>query len=91
MIKVYCVSLAAALIAAPAFAQAPAGSPAQPQPAARSAAADPNEVVCQRVEQIGSRLGKKRICMTRSEWANQQLQDRQAVEKIQTERGMKAE
>lgn len=43
-----------------------------------------DEVVCQKVEQTGSRLAVKRICMTRSQWSERRLQDRQAVEKVQT-------
>jgi invasion protein IalB len=48
---------------------------------------DPNEVVCEKQEVIGSRLASKRICMTRSQWADQKGQDRQEVEKVQTQRG----
>ena len=36
---------------------------------------DPNEVVCERQEVLGSRLQTKRICMTRSEWADLKSQD----------------
>jgi hypothetical protein len=32
----------------------------------------------------GSRLAKKRFCGTRAEWADKRLQDRQAIERIQT-------
>jgi hypothetical protein len=36
---------------------------------------------------LGSRLQTKRICMTRSEWADVKSQDRQAIERAQTQRG----
>lgn len=49
---------------------------------------DPNEVICERHEQTGSRLGGKRVCMTRSQWAEQKTEDRQELEKQQTQRGM---
>ena len=48
-----------------------------------------NEVICQKQEVTGSRLTKKRICKTRAQWADQQLQDRQEIERVQTQRGMK--
>ena len=69
----------------PALAQAQSTPPAsQQQPA------DPrmNEVVCQKQEVIGSRLATKRVCKTRAEWADARLEDRRAVDKIQTERSM---
>lgn len=84
-------SFAAAVLAAtPGLAQAPAQAPAAPAqsvPAANSVG-DPNEVICERQEVIGSRLGKKKVCMTRSQWADRKLQDRQDLEKTQVQRGM---
>jgi hypothetical protein len=44
---------------------------------------DPNEVVCERQEVIGSRLAKKKICMTRQEWTEQRREDRNTVERHQ--------
>jgi len=68
------------MIASPVSAEnsAPA-SPSQGQ----TKGLDPNEVVCQKLEVIGSRLAVKKICMTRSQWEDSRLQDRQFVEKIQ--------
>ena len=48
---------------------------------------DPNEVVCEKQEIVGSRLATKRVCMTRSQWADQQGQDRQEIDRVQTQRG----
>jgi len=75
----------------PSFAQSQAPSSAQVEaPASSSAPAlDPNEKICQSQEVTGSRLGKKRVCKTRAEWADFQLQERQTVEKVQTQRHMK--
>ena len=93
MFKVYCASLAAAVLAgasASAVAQAPTAAPTQA--AANAKPADnANEIVCQKQEVTGSRLGAKRICMTRSEWADRRLQDRQELERVQVQRGGKAE
>ncbi len=92
MLKLICVSSAVAMIAGgavPAAAQAQSTPPA----ASQQSTSDPraNEIVCQKHEVTGSRLGVKRICKTRAEWAESQLQDRQEVERMQSRRGMKGE
>lgn len=92
MLKFHRVHLAAALIASvasPALAQTTTTQGAQP--ATARAAQDPNEVICQKQEETGSRLVKKKVCMTRAEWADRQLQDRQELERAQTRRGMKGD
>ena len=71
------------LICAPALADTPPPAP-QKTP-------DPNQIVCEKQEVIGSRLQTKRVCMTRAQWADARLQDRQDLEKIQVQRGMKGE
>jgi hypothetical protein len=97
MRKVYRTSLGMLLaaLAAPGLAQAPAAAQSQAAPATAAStaapAADPNEIICQKIEQLGSRIAKKRVCMTRAEWADQQLQDRQAIEKAQIQRTMSGE
>ena len=77
--------------ATPSFAQSQASPPAEQQaPAAsRASGLDPNEKICQKQEVTGSRLGVKRVCKTRAEWADFQLQERQQVEKVQTQRHMR--
>lgn len=44
---------------------------------------DPNEVVCEKQEVLGSRLNTRRVCMTRSEWAEHRRNDRAVVERTQ--------
>ena len=86
---------ALATAAAGLFASAP--SAAQTPPAAARAATSQkatdsgNEVVCERQPVTGSRLGSRKVCMTRAQWADLRLQDRQEIEKAQTRRGMKGE
>ena len=63
-----------------------AGDPA-PADGAKKTAKDPNEIVCEKSQELGSRLAVKRVCMTRAEWADRRLQDRQTIDKAQTERG----
>ena len=63
-------------------------SPAQVNGKNRSKA---DELVCQKIEQTGSRLAVKRVCMTRSQWSERKLQDRQAIEKMQTLQSVKGD
>jgi invasion protein IalB len=53
------------------------------QPTAKPAK-DPNEIVCERQEVIGSRLATQRVCKTRAEWAEEKRLNRMDVEKAQT-------
>jgi hypothetical protein len=62
--------------AAPAMAQTqiPANSatPAQKNTADR--------IICEKVEEIGSRLGGKRVCMTQQQWEERRRHDREDME-----------
>jgi hypothetical protein len=62
-----------------AFGADPTPVPAASSPAAAAAMApmapatnrqDPNQVICKREEVLGSRLGGKKVCRTREEWAD---------------------
>src|SRR4051794_33322746 len=44
---------------------------------------DPNEKVCETVTVVGSRLGGKKICATRAEWAEKRKQDRDVIDQAQ--------
>jgi hypothetical protein len=44
---------------------------------------DPNKIVCQREETIGTRLGGKKTCLTISEWQARQAADRDQLESVQ--------
>ena len=50
----------------------------------KTAAKDPNRIICEKQEVLGSRLSKRRICMPAAEWAVRRQEDRQAIEKTQT-------
>ena len=80
-------ALAVASIASPGFAQDSQQQQQQQQQAGKKAA-DPNEVVCEKQQETGSRLASERVCMTRSQWAEQRRLDRQDIEKAQTSRPM---
>ena len=50
-----------------------------------SAAPATEERYCETITMTGSRLAKRRFCGTRAEWAEKRLQDRQAIERTQTQ------
>ena len=79
------ITTAASLLigAVPAFAQ---GTQAQQQPA--KPAKDPNEIVCEKQEVIGSRLNFQKICKTRAEWAEERRSSRMDLEKTQVQRDL---
>jgi hypothetical protein len=60
---------------------------AQKEDASASKERDPNQVVCEKVEVLGSRVSTKRICMTRSEWAERRRLERQEIDRAQVNRG----
>src|SRR5690349_18055998 len=77
--KIVCaLSLILTSMATPAVAQT------SPQ---THAPRDPNERVCENVTGIGSRIGAKKICATRAEWAERRRHDREALEEIQRLQG----
>jgi invasion protein IalB len=80
------VSLSA-LVLTP-LASAPAVAQADQQQQSAKKALDPNQVVCEKQEETGSRLASKRVCMTRSQWAEQRRLDRQDIDRAQTQKSM---
>jgi hypothetical protein len=72
------VSMAPSALAA----QAPAASAGQPT----KPSDNPTRIICEKVEQIGTRIGSKRVCMTAAEWAEQRRQNREVVEHAQQTR-----
>lgn len=44
---------------------------------------DPNEVVCEKIEVVGSRLAVRRICATRAEWVEKRKMDREIIDQVQ--------
>jgi hypothetical protein len=74
------------------FAGAAARDPGIVQAGAQPGAVkgpDPTETVCEKVGVIGTRLATKRVCMTRAEWALKKRNDRDEIERVQTQRGCK--
>jgi hypothetical protein len=85
MRKLFIATAASLLIGSvPAFAQT--SQPAQQQ--AAKPAKDPNEVICEKQEVIGTRLSSEKICKTRAEWAEERRASRMSIEKTQVQRDL---
>lgn len=60
---------------------------AQPnKPASDTAKYDP--MVCQSFQELGSRLKRRKVCMHKSEWDRQSLEEKQMIDRTQVLRGM---
>jgi len=83
LVLMFAAALAISPVAsAPVFAQA---TPQNAQKASKDSH-DPNEVVCEKQEETGSRLASHKICMTRAQWAEQKRLNRMDIDKLQTQR-----
>jgi hypothetical protein len=79
-------ALTSVLVAAGSIPALAAQSQSQ-APQASAAGYDPNERICETIPVIGSRLGKKKVCATRAEWAEKNRLDREAVDQAQKQVG----
>jgi hypothetical protein len=78
MLRSIAIMVAALAVAVPASAQITVDDPAAPAPAQKLK--DPNRIICEREEEIGSRLGGKKTCRTAKEWLEWRQQNRDQVE-----------
>lgn len=72
------------------FPSTPTSSPsAAVSPAGQAKKNDPNQrVICKTQDEVGTRLGGKRICMTKAQWDQQSQDAHDSVDNIQrTPRG----
>lgn len=69
---------------APATPALPAPPPAKTERA--EASHDP--IICERSTEIGSRLKRRKVCMHRSEWDRQRLENKQMIDRTQVLRGV---
>lgn len=69
--------------ATPAVAGPQTQAPAQPQATQSNA---PDQVICEREQDTGSRVTGHKICHTRSQWAQIQRDDRETTEQTQRNR-----
>lgn len=49
---------------------------------------DPNEMICRNQRETGSMLNRTRICKTRAQWEAERRENRQAIDRTQTNRQM---
>jgi hypothetical protein len=73
----------AALVATPATAQITFGDSAQPAQSTNAKGKDPNKIICERQEEMGSRLGGKKVCKTAAEWQEERAAQRRVLEDTQ--------
>jgi invasion protein IalB len=78
------VSLALLASTAPAIAQT--APQTQQKPAVKGY--NPDEVICEKEDETGSRLSTHKICHTRAQWAELRQDDRSATEHAQSQRAM---
>jgi hypothetical protein len=62
------------------------GAGAAPEKPKKSAANDANKLVCESMGETGSRLARKRICMTKAEWDQMRQEDKMQVDRAQSQR-----
>jgi hypothetical protein len=81
------LSTAAALLISPVVTDSAFSQSTPPSRQNARTAPDPDEIVCEKQQVLGSRLASHRICMTRAEWAEQRRIQRMDVEHVQMQRG----
>ncbi|WP_419826561.1 hypothetical protein [Sphingomonas sp.] len=55
----------------------------------KTTAVDPlSKLVCQTMETLGTRLGGHKVCKTRAQWREDAKDDRQALDRVQTQRSI---
>ena len=55
---------------------------------AGAAAPDPNAMVCRNLRETGSMLNRTRVCKTRAEWDAERRDNRQSIDRTQSNRQM---
>ncbi len=71
-------------LAAPAAAQITFEGSTAPAAPTQAKGTNPNDkIICERQDQIGSRLGAKKVCKTAAQWAEERRTERNDLEKIQ--------
>jgi hypothetical protein len=67
MMKSLVIAATLSALAVPVGAQTAPADPATGQTATPKAR-DPNRMICEKVEEIGTRLGGRKVCRTSAEW-----------------------
>ena len=77
------IAVASALLIATAPANAQTGGSALAIGAQTTKAKDPNRIICQKEETLGTRLGARKVCKTAQEWQDLRSQHRDNLEGVQ--------
>ena len=82
MLNHVAIFLGAIVMGTPAIAQTASAPPPAPTPGASGLPRikDPNRIICEKQEEIGSRLGGKKVCHTALEWADLKHENREEVD-----------
>lgn len=83
------IATTAALLASPGLLAPALAQEAAPSQRTAKPTKDPNEIICEKQEEIGSRIASQRVCKTRAEWAEEKRSNRQDIDKIQTQRDLR--
>lgn len=87
MIRFLLVGLMMAGTAASAQDAAPAAPTAAPAPSATvKPASGGDRMICEREEELGTRLGGHKVCKTASQWAEERRIQRAEIDRSQTQR-----
>jgi hypothetical protein len=65
------------LFGAPALAQT------QPEGQKPAKQTDPNRIICEKIQETGSRLNSHKVCMTAQQWEDQRRRDRENLQDAQ--------
>ena len=82
MMKSLAIAFLSVALAAPATAQITFDD-SPTTPASTQKVKDPNRMICEKQEELGSRLGGKKICRTAQEWQQWRQQNRDQVDNWQ--------
>lgn len=74
--------LAPSVCAALLVAGAPAVAQTQPNPPPKQQP-DPDRIICEKIQETGSRLNIRKVCMTAQQWEEQRRRDRENLQDAQ--------
>jgi hypothetical protein len=97
-IAVLIAALSAAALTTPVLARTADPAPALVQPPAQAtqppqkdaAGSDLDRIICKPRQATGSRLPSSKVCRTKREWNQMELEQRRDLEKAQDNRGLKS-
>ena len=80
LVRLTLACVATLALTSPVLAENPAPAPV---PATNAPKAE--KMICEDIQELGSRLNSHRVCMTKSQWQQQRYADRDLIDKSQKE------